>query len=252
MHRFKIVAAKDGQSRVQFVYNSEIIVWSENYKSKASAKNCIESIKKNAPAAAVADLSAGQTGSGYRFEIVAGKKDGFFVRFVASNGETMVTSENYTAKKSAQNAIDSVKKNGPGAEVVDETAAGNGKPPKSAAARAPAAPSVSQPAAKKAPAKAAAKASPAKATAKPAAAAAKASKPAAKPAAKPAKAAPAKAAAKPAKAAAVKPAAAKAPAKSTAKPATAKAATAKAAPSKGAKPAAKVATKPAAAKAKGK
>src|SRR6185312_14859747 len=223
MHRFKIVAAKDGQSRVQFVYNSEVIVWSENYKSKASAKNCIESIKKNAPAAAVADLSAGQTGSGYRFEIVAGKKDGFFVRFVASNGETMVISENYTAKKSAQNAIDSVKKNGPGAEVVDETA------PKSAAARAPAAPSVSQPAGKKAPAKAAtaakpaSKAAPAKASAK---SAAKPAAKAAKPAAKPAKAAPAKAAAKPAVKAAAKPAA-KPAAKAAAKPA-AKATAAKA------------------------
>jgi uncharacterized protein YegP (UPF0339 family) len=233
MHRFKIVAAKDGQSRVQFVYNNEVIVWSENYKSKASARNCIESIKKNAPAAAVADLSAGQTGSGYRFEIVAGKKDGFFVRFVARNGETMVISENYTAKKSAQNAIDSVKKNGPSAEVVDETA-GAGDP-KSAAARAPAAPSVSQPAAKKAPARAATKP----------AAASKASKPAAKPAAKPAKAV------------AAKPAAAKAPAKSTAKPAaakaaTAKTATAKAAPSTTAKPAAKAAAKPAPAKTKAK
>src|SRR6185312_1113725 len=213
MHRFKIVAAKDGQSRVQFVYNSEVIVWSENYKSKASAKNCIESIKKNAPAAAVADLSAGQTGSGYRFEIVAGKKDGFFVRFVASNGETMVISENYTAKKSAQNAIDSVKKNGPGAEVVDETA------PKSAAARAPAAPSVSQPAGKKAPAQAATAAKPAS---KAAPAKAAATKVAAEPAAKPAKAAPAKAAAKPA----AKPAKA-APAKAAAKPAV-KAAPAKA------------------------
>lgn len=191
MHRFKIVAAKDGQSRVQFVYNSEIIVWSENYKSKASARNCIESIKKNAPTAAVADLSAGQTGSGYRFEIVAGKKDGFFVRFVAQNGETMVTSENYTAKKSAQNAIDSVKKNGPGAEVVDETAGGG---PKSAAARAPAIPSVSSgPAVKKASAKAATKP----------AAAGKASKPAVKPAT--AKAAPPKIA-KPATKAAAKPA----------------------------------------------
>jgi len=136
MHRFKIVAAKDGQSRVQFVYNSEIIFWSENYKSKASAKNCIESIKKNAPGAAVADLSEGEKGTGYRFEIVAGKNKGFFVRFVARNGETMVTTENYAAKKSAQNAIDSAKKNGPGAEVVDETLAAAA--PKPAAKAAPA------------------------------------------------------------------------------------------------------------------
>jgi uncharacterized protein YegP (UPF0339 family) len=136
MHRFKIVAAKDGQSRVQFVYNSEVIFWSENYKSKASAKNCIESIKKNAPGAAVADLSEGEKGSGYRFEIVSSKSKGYFVRFVARNGETMVITENYTTKKSAENAIESTKKNAPGAEVVDETlAAAAAKPAKAAPAK---------------------------------------------------------------------------------------------------------------------
>lgn len=154
MHRFKIVAAKDGQSRVQFVYNSEAIVWSENYKSLASARNCIDSIKKNAPEAAVVDLSSGQTGSGYRFEIVAGKNKGFFVRFVARNGATMVISENYAAKKGAENAIASVKKNAPAADVVDESAApppAKGKPAAKgkaapAPARAPTAPSVAAPA----------------------------------------------------------------------------------------------------------
>jgi uncharacterized protein YegP (UPF0339 family) len=123
MHRFKIVAAKEGQSRVQFAYNSEVIFWSENYKSKASAKNCIASLQKNAPMAAVADLSDGQKGTGYRFEIVAGKSKGFFVRFVARNGEAMAITENYEQKKSALNAIESLKKNGPKAEIVDETVA---------------------------------------------------------------------------------------------------------------------------------
>ena len=135
MHRFKIVAAKDGQSRVQFVYNSEVIFWSENYKSKASAKNCIASLQKNAPAAVTVDLSAGETGSGYRFEVVAGKSKGFFVRFVARNGETMVITENYEQKKSALNAIESLKKNGPKAEIADETLAAK---PAAAPAKAPA------------------------------------------------------------------------------------------------------------------
>ncbi|MCS6757995.1 MAG: DUF1508 domain-containing protein [Candidatus Devosia euplotis] len=65
-------------------------------------------------------MTRDETGSGYRFEI-AGSKDGqFFVRFVASNGETMIRSETYTAKANAINAIASVQKNGPGAEVVEE------------------------------------------------------------------------------------------------------------------------------------
>lgn len=122
MHKFKIVAAKDNQFRVQFVYNSEVMVWSENYASKASAKNCIESIKKNAPGAVVVDLTKEETGKGYRFEIAASKNGETFVRFVAANGEPMVISETYKSKSSAKNCIESVKKNSPGADTVDETA----------------------------------------------------------------------------------------------------------------------------------
>jgi uncharacterized protein YegP (UPF0339 family) len=98
------------------------MVWSENYASKASAKNCIESIKKNAPGAAVVDLTKEETGKGYRFEIAASKDGQTFVRFVAANGEPMVISETYKSKSSAKNCIESVKKNAPGADTVDETA----------------------------------------------------------------------------------------------------------------------------------
>ncbi|GIL03128.1 MAG: hypothetical protein BroJett030_30270 [Alphaproteobacteria bacterium] len=120
-HRFKIVSRANGQFGVQFAYNSEVIVWSENYASKTSAKNCIESLKKNAPKAPTVDLTKDEKGKGYRFEIVGSKDGQTYVRFVASNGETMVRSETYTSKASAKNAIQSVQKNGPGAETVDET-----------------------------------------------------------------------------------------------------------------------------------
>ncbi|WP_297585345.1 DUF1508 domain-containing protein [Devosia sp.] len=66
------------------------------------------------------DLSKDETGSGYRFEIVASKDGQHFVRFVAANGETMVRTETYKSKSSAKNAIASLKKNGPGAEVSDQ------------------------------------------------------------------------------------------------------------------------------------
>lgn len=122
MHKFKILKNEKGEYRTQFVYNSEVMVWSENYASKASAKNCIESIKKNAPAAATVDLSKEESGSGYRFEIVESKDGQHFVRFKAANGETMVRSETYASKASAKNCIESVKKNGPDAPTEDETA----------------------------------------------------------------------------------------------------------------------------------
>ncbi|OAM76982.1 YegP family protein [Devosia elaeis] len=118
-HKFNITNAANDQFKFDFSYNSEKIFWSENYKAKASAKNAIESLKKNAPDASVADLSKDETGSGYRFEIVESKDGQHFVRFVASNGETMVRTETYASKASAKNAIESLKKNGPGADVSD-------------------------------------------------------------------------------------------------------------------------------------
>jgi|UniRef100_UPI00403FB5E9 uncharacterized protein YegP (UPF0339 family) len=118
-HKFNITAAANDQFKFDFSYNSEKIFWSENYKQKASARNGVDSLKKNAPGAATVDLSKGEEGSGYRFEIVESKDGQHFVRFVASNGETMARTETYTSKASAKNAIESLQKNGPDAEVVE-------------------------------------------------------------------------------------------------------------------------------------
>ena len=119
-HKFKIAAAKGGQFMAKFVYNSEIMLWSENYASKASARNCIDSLKKNAPGAAVVDQTKGETGKGYRFEIAASKDGQTFVRFVAANGEPMVRSETYKSKSSAKNCIESLKKRAAEAAIEDE------------------------------------------------------------------------------------------------------------------------------------
>lgn len=119
-HSFKITSAKGGQFVAKYVYNAETIFWSENYAGKDSAKNAIASLKKNAPGAAVADVSKGEDGKGYRFEIVASKDGQHFVRFVASNNETMVRTETYKSKSSARNAIESLKKRAADTPVVDE------------------------------------------------------------------------------------------------------------------------------------
>lgn len=119
-HKFNITAAANDQFKFDFSYNSEKVFWSENYKQKASAKSAIDSLKKNAPGAITVDVSKDESGSGYRFEIKRSSDDQFYVTFVAPNGETMVRTERYKQKASAQNAIDSLKKNGPGAEVSDQ------------------------------------------------------------------------------------------------------------------------------------
>lgn len=119
MHKFKIVDRKDDQFGLQFLYNSEVMIWSESYKQRASAKNCMESIKKNAPDAPVADLSKDEDAKGYHFEIVESKNGQYYVRFIASNGETMMISETYADKRNALNCVQSVKKNAPAAPLED-------------------------------------------------------------------------------------------------------------------------------------
>lgn len=56
----------------------------------------------------------------HRFEIRNNKK-GEFVSYFIYNSETIWWTEGYSSKASAKNAIESVLKNGPGAEVVDTT-----------------------------------------------------------------------------------------------------------------------------------
>lgn len=56
----------------------------------------------------------------HRFEIRKNKA-GEFVAYFIYNSETMFWTEGYSSKAGAQNAIDSIKKNGPDAKVVDET-----------------------------------------------------------------------------------------------------------------------------------
>ena len=50
-HYFEIKQNKAGEFVAYFKHNSETIFWSEGYKSKSSAENAIESIKKNGPGA---------------------------------------------------------------------------------------------------------------------------------------------------------------------------------------------------------
>ena len=54
-HKFEIYKDKAGEFRVRFKYNSEVMFSTEGYTSKSGAKDAIESIKKNAPAAEVVE-----------------------------------------------------------------------------------------------------------------------------------------------------------------------------------------------------
>ena len=99
--------------------NGEVIATSEVYSAEASCMNGIESVKKNAPVAAVED----QTVEGYvteknpKFEVYQDKAGEYRFRLKATNGQVIVTGEGYKAKVSCMNGVESVKKNAPDAEV---------------------------------------------------------------------------------------------------------------------------------------
>lgn len=56
-HKFEIYKDKAGEFRVRFKYNDEVMFATEGYASKSSAKNAIESIKKNGPGAPIDDTT---------------------------------------------------------------------------------------------------------------------------------------------------------------------------------------------------
>ena len=52
-HKFTIKKNKGGEFVARFLYNSEVIFWTEGYSSKASARNAIASVLKNGPGAEI-------------------------------------------------------------------------------------------------------------------------------------------------------------------------------------------------------
>lgn len=102
--------------------NGQVIATSEVYTTASACKNGIASVKKNAPVAAVED----QTVEGFakeknpKFEIYQDKAGEYRFRLKATNGQVIATSEGYTAMTGCVNGVESVKKNAPDAEIVEE------------------------------------------------------------------------------------------------------------------------------------
>lgn len=57
----------------------------------------------------------------FKFEVYKDKANAYRFRFRASNGEVMFSGQGYKQKQSAAHAVESIKKNAPGAEVDDQT-----------------------------------------------------------------------------------------------------------------------------------
>jgi uncharacterized protein YegP (UPF0339 family) len=86
--------------------NGQIILSSQGYASKASAKNGIESVRKNS-----------QSDENFERKEAANGKMHF--NLIAANKQIIGSSQMYASKSGMENGIESVKTNAPEAEVVD-------------------------------------------------------------------------------------------------------------------------------------
>ena len=122
MGKFVISKAKTGYKFNLKAGNGQVIATSEIYDSESGCKNGIDSVKKNAPIAPVED----QTVEGFaaekcpKFEVYNDKAGEFRFRLKAGNGQIIAVGEGYTTRANCINGIESVKKNAPEAEVVEE------------------------------------------------------------------------------------------------------------------------------------
>lgn len=87
--------------------NGQVILSSEVYTTKAACENGVESVKKNAPDDAKYERKVSNNGKPM-FNLKAG------------NGQIIGTSELYESEAARENGIESVKKNAPDAEVVED------------------------------------------------------------------------------------------------------------------------------------
>ena len=120
MGKFVIKQSASGYRFQLKAGNGEIIGVSETYSSKNSCENGIESVKTNAPIAALEDQTAQEHATNPKFELYTDKAGAYRFRLRARNGENILASEGYAQKASCLNGIDSVRKNAPGSPVEEE------------------------------------------------------------------------------------------------------------------------------------
>jgi uncharacterized protein YegP (UPF0339 family) len=88
--------------------NGKVILTSESYQTKQGAQGGIASVRQNAP-----------QDERYERKTAADGQPSFVLK--AANGEPIGSSERYSSIAARENGIESVKRNGPIAEVTDQT-----------------------------------------------------------------------------------------------------------------------------------
>lgn len=106
--QFVIKRSSDGQYYFNLTAaNAEVILTSETYRMRASARNGIASVRDNAP-------------FDERFDRLPAAGNQFYFVLRAANGEIIGKSEMYRSRAAREKGIESVKRNAPLAEVVHE------------------------------------------------------------------------------------------------------------------------------------
>ena len=121
MGKFQVKAAGKGVMFNLLATNGQVIATSEVYNRKSSLMNGIASVQANAPEAGVEDQTAEKPAklANPKFELYADKAGKFRFRLKAKNGQIIAVGEEYETKKAALAGVASVKKNAPGAKVVE-------------------------------------------------------------------------------------------------------------------------------------
>ena len=88
--------------------NGQVILASQGYADKSSAKSGIESVKSNC-------------GNDNMFERKTASNGQFHFNLKSGNGQIIGSSEMYNSESGMQNGIESLKTNAPGAEIEDKT-----------------------------------------------------------------------------------------------------------------------------------
>ena len=123
MGKFVIKTMKNGEFTFALkATNGQVILEAgEGFKTVATCKNSIESVKKNALAHVEDQTVEGfETLTHPKYEVYQDKAGEFRFRLKARNGESIGKSEGYKSKASCLNGIESVGRNAPEGEVVEE------------------------------------------------------------------------------------------------------------------------------------
>ena len=105
--KFLIFTGKDKQFYFKLTArNGEPILASEGYKAKASCKNGIASVKKNAK-------------KDSQFKRLTASNGQFYFNLIAGNNQVIGKSETYKSKQGLENGVNAVKSAAPGAPIED-------------------------------------------------------------------------------------------------------------------------------------